>query len=321
MLNKSGPEIPVLLCFDGNYLNHAAVASWSAYKSSASNVIFHWFSTKECEEQAINTKKRLEKLGLKINLLSVDLAMISEWKTGYHFTTATYLRLFAPHLLVDCKKIIYLDCDVLVITDMKPLFELNMGESLFAGVIDEGGEVSSKVPRISGDRYINGGVLLMNLEGLRDDGFLEKVQGLYPKIEKQITWADQCLINKYAEGRKIVLDARWNRQIFSPQANEANFQKLANPQISSILHFTGGVKPWQAWCNPSISEYWWRIANELAIDGLKPSPITSVEQLIALGNVQHLNGHFEEASSIKSRAIQSLLDHLRKAPKPQDRGG
>jgi lipopolysaccharide biosynthesis glycosyltransferase len=152
----------------------------------------------------------------------------------------------------------------------------------------------------------------MNLEGLRNDKFLDKVRDLYPKIESQITWADQCLINKYAEGRKIILETRWNRQIKSFQTKEITFQKVANPRASSILHFTGGVKPWQAWCNPPISEYWWDLANELEIDGLKPTPITSVVHMNFLADVHDLNGRFEEASAAKTKVIQALSEYIEK---------
>jgi lipopolysaccharide biosynthesis glycosyltransferase len=152
----------------------------------------------------------------------------------------------------------------------------------------------------------------MNLEALRNDGFFDKAQILYPKIESQITWADQCLINKCAEGRKIVLDAKWNRQIFSSQTTESDFINLVSADTSAIFHFVGSVKPWQDWCNPSIARYWWKIANELRIEGLEPTPITSVSHLLELANVHHLNGNFEVSSSIKSHVIKAMTDHLQK---------
>lgn len=308
--SDSDSNLHVVLCFDEKYANQAAVATWSAFKHSAPDITFHWFFEKACSELATQLRIKLERKGVAVHLHEVGLQFASEWKTAFHFTSAMYLRLCAPILLSSHEKVIYLDCDVIVNSDLGPLFSTQMGDSLIAGVIDEGGEAGCKVQRIPGDRYINTGVLLMNLEALRKDNFLNKLQDLYPAIEDQLIWPDQCLINKYAEGRKVILDESWNRQIFSNETSKDEFQKLVDTQPSSILHFVGAVKPWHGWCNPTIAEYWWQYAIELKFEGFKPAPITSLTNLISLADILHFNGRFEESSALKSHAIRSLLDGI-----------
>ena len=36
----------------------------------------------------------------------------------------------------------------------------------------------------------------------RHDKFHEQCRRVYSAFEEQVTWVDQCVINKYAEGRK-----------------------------------------------------------------------------------------------------------------------
>ena len=263
-------RIPIVLCFDANYANFAAVATYSAHKNSKSTLVFYWIFTPECEEHSKKLKELLQKFGIQINLLVLDVSSLNDWKTGYHFTTATYSRLFAPDLLASEAKALYLDCDTLVLTDVLNLYNTPLNDARFAGVIDEGGGKTSKVPRAADDTYINTGVVLMDLQALREDGFSERCKILYERFKNEITWADQCVINKYAEGRKIILDPKWNRQIFSQYINARDFYDLAKPQNSSILHFVGETKPWQSWCNPCIAEFWWAYANDLQIDNFKP---------------------------------------------------
>lgn len=303
-------HIPVLLCFDANYADYAAVATYSAHKNSKSNIVFYWLFTPEVEERSKRLRESLQKLGMRINLLVFDVSHLNHWKTGLHFTTASYLRLFAPDLLTNEDKLLYLDCDTLVLTDVMSLYNTPLQDARFAGCIDETGGKTSRVPRVAGDKYINSGVLLMDLKALRNDGVVERCKMLYEQFKNEITWPDQCLINKYAEGRKLILDPKYNRQIFTFRIKASDFNDLTKPQNSSILHFVGGTKPWQSWCNPCIAEFWWAYANDLQIDNLKPTQITTINQLVALADVLDLNSQYEEASKIKTQAIQALFKHL-----------
>lgn len=305
--------IPVLLCYDSNYAYFAAVATYSAFIASESKLKFYWMLTSECLALAEKLKNHLSRFGVEIELVVVDLKQIAGWKTGYHFSPANYLRLFAPNCLSQESRVIYIDCDTLVLTDLRELFETDMRGSSLAGVIDEGAAAYSKVPRSSTDIYINSGVMLMNLDALRLGGFLESSQALYEKHKDEITWPDQCLINKYAENDKISLDQKWNRRIFSERIVDKDFFELADAGVSSILHFVGGVKPWQSWCSPAVSDFWWRYAAPLKIDGLRKTPITTVDQLIDLADSLHLNGRFEESSGIRGNITQELLKHLTKS--------
>jgi lipopolysaccharide biosynthesis glycosyltransferase len=306
-------QIPILLCFDRNYANYAAVATYSAYKNTKTPLIFYWLSTADCEEIAENLQRHLQRLGIEIVFLALNLQNINDWKTGHHFTTATYLRLFSPILFKNVDKIVYIDCDTLVLTDLCDLYNHPLDDFHFAGVIDEVGGRTSKVPRNINDKYINSGVLLMDLKGLRNNDFLGHSKMLYKKYENQITWADQCLINKYSEGKKIILDSKWNRQIHANNVKKSQFLNLAKPQFTSILHFLGGTKPWQSWCNPAITDFWWSFARDLQIDDLKPTKINTIEQLVSFSNVLHLNGQYEQASTVKTQAIQAFLKHIRQS--------
>jgi hypothetical protein len=260
-LKSSSNRIPILLCFDANYANYAAVATYSAHKNSKSTLDFFWMFTPECENYAKKLKEFLKKFGIKINLLSLNISLLN-WKTTSHITSASYLRLFAPDLLVDEDKILYLDCDTLVLKDVLTLYNTKLNDAVFAGVIDKAAAKSSKIPLAPDDNYINSGVLLMDLKTLRKFGFLEQIKRLYKQFENQITWLDQCLINKYAEGQKFLLDHKWNCQIRAGRGIQNN-EDLKILQNASILHFVGKTKPWHNWGDPYISKIWLKYANDL----------------------------------------------------------
>jgi lipopolysaccharide biosynthesis glycosyltransferase len=308
--DESTPSaIPVLLCFDNGYARFAAVATFSAHANSKSGLKFYWLTTNDVAELAARLKARLELFGLNITLVCVDTEKFGKWRETQHLTSATYLRLIA-HEHISEDKVLYLDCDTIVLGDLRDLYNVQLLNRQFAGVADPNGASSSRVPRSSDDVYINTGVLVMDLKALRDGDFFEKITLLYQKHEQEITWLDQCLINKFAEGNKLLLDPRWNRQISSEKTNGRDFLVLARPDVSSILHFVGSYKPWQDWCNSTISNLWWEHARQTKIDDIQSTKITLVKQVIALADVEHLNGNYERSSSLKTNAINTLLKHI-----------
>src|SRR5262249_20221382 len=146
--------------------------------------------------------------------------------------------------LLPHQKALYLDTDTLVVSDVTPLLEIDIGDNLFAGVPDPDGAKTSKVPRVTGDTYINSGVLLMNLKALREGNFVEKTRAIYSQYEREIMWADQCLINKYAERKKLIIGAEFNRQIFPNSMIGKDWDLLCARNDTKVFHFLGPIKPW-----------------------------------------------------------------------------
>ena len=91
-------------------------------------------------------------------------------KTHAYINIATYYRLKLASLLPDVSKIIYLDCDIIVNSDISELFDVNMDECLVAGVRD----INRRMLKIN-PKYVNAGVLLLNLDMWRKENFEQKL--------------------------------------------------------------------------------------------------------------------------------------------------
>jgi lipopolysaccharide biosynthesis glycosyltransferase len=147
---------------------------------------------------------------------------------------------------------------------------------------------------------------------MRQEESLDRCREIYRAFETQITWVDQCIINKYAENRKLVLNPKWNRLCFSNSLHPAESGILLSREHSRILHFLGQIKPWQAWCNPILSSLWWRHADELRLSDLAPGKISTIKQALEFAQILDTNEMHKEASRTKSNIIASLL---RRAPR------
>lgn len=169
-----------------------------------------------------------------------------------------YLRLMIPAMIQDSRAI-YIDADTLVLSDLGPLFSIEMGDKWIAGRLDpQSATAAHTLPRSPGDPYINSGVMLMDLDALRRDDMFEKSKIVYRENEERLFFPDQCLINKYADGRKIVLDTKWNRMVFAPDFTDAGFNEMLAAENPAVLHFVGDVKPWKDNCTTAAIVGLWR---------------------------------------------------------------
>jgi lipopolysaccharide biosynthesis glycosyltransferase len=303
--------IPVAFCFDANYAPYAAVSTFSLAKNSSSPLKIYWVTLLEFLDNAKFLQEGLKKFDIEVTIISINFDHFKEWKEVKQITKAAYLRLLLPNI-IDEKKLIYLDCDVLVLSDLLELYEEDMGEFSIGGIYDSVGGATSRVSRDSNDIYINSGVLLMNLEVLRRDDFKNKCEVIYDVHQDNITWLDQCIINKYAENKKLIVDEKWNKQIFPNSTNHTSWQQIISSGNARIIHFVGPIKPWCQWCNPVIADFWWKYANQLSLTNLAPIPITHMHQAMDYSSVLDLCEQYQSASDYKGKIIKLLLDEQKK---------
>ena len=92
-------------------------------------------------------------------------------------TVGAFYRLFTPVIFPpDIEKIIYLDSDIIVNLDLKELWQLELGDKVFAAVPEISNGIDIKncstlcfEGYVKSENYFNSGVLFMNLKILRGE--------------------------------------------------------------------------------------------------------------------------------------------------------
>lgn len=299
--------VAVAYCFDRHFAPFAAVSTLSLVMSSRAPVTIYWcVDQRDTQHLGPYLEAIAKKTQASIRVIPVDIGEFLAWKTTHHFTPATYLRLLLPEAL-PLDKLIYVDADTLVLGNVSDLFAIDLGERILAGVPDLAAARVSKIPRAPGDPYVNTGILLMDIARMRREGSIERCREIYRDFEQKISWVDQCIINKYAENRKLALPEKWNRYCFSNTLHPAEIKRILPREHTRILHFVGPVKPWQEWCNPVVSSFWWSYAEKLGLENLAPVRIKTIEQALESARVLDANEMYKEASRTKGLIIDSLL--------------
>ncbi|MEC9347468.1 MAG: glycosyltransferase family 8 protein [Pseudomonadota bacterium] len=273
--------IPLVFCFDRNYLPFASVATVSACQNTKHPLRIYWIFPENLVDEASESRRRISHVATDIRFIPNDMSQLADWNIRGHINTAAYFRILIPDLVPE-KKVIYLDCDILVLQDLNELFKIPTGPSGISGVAHPEGTSLTRIPLSKNDSYINSGVLLLDIEYLRKDSFVTRTKEIYFKYHQYATWVDQCIINKSCELRKGILDPKWNFLVLPQSENTNQLSLLIRKQEIAIVHFAGSIKPWHAWCHPSIREFWWAYAQNSGLDRSHLQPIETFKQARSL---------------------------------------
>jgi lipopolysaccharide biosynthesis glycosyltransferase len=134
-----------------------------------------------------------------------------------------------------------------VLDDIGPLLNLDLGKHLIAGVSDFGHaqEWRERLEIENADTYLNNGVMLINAAEWRRQGITKKIWSWHKRLGGRAMYHDQDLLNAATIGHKALLDAKWNvmQHVFISEGTVDSFEA---ENFRGILHFTWLPKPWTA---------------------------------------------------------------------------
>ncbi|MBV8952355.1 MAG: glycosyltransferase family 8 protein [Actinobacteria bacterium] len=171
----------------------------------------------------------------------------------------SWIRITLADLLPDLDRIVYLDADTLTVQSVEPLWTEPLGDAGVAAVANvvepaRRGHVADL--GIEPTQYFNAGVLVMNLQLMRDENTYERVLDCVGERGKELSWYDQDALNLVFAGRWHALHPRWNTQnslwYWRAWACEVFGERAVHEALSdpAVVHFEGPsiVKPWHYLC-------------------------------------------------------------------------
>ena len=273
-LNKSHLIIPIVLSSDDNYAPFMYTTLLSILKNSYAKTFYVFFllvppnfSNKyqnlilkltniyKCSIHFIIIKNSFEYITLKIS----------------HITLSTFYRLLIGDLLpLEIDKCIYLDTDIYVAKDLSELYNIDIEDYYIAGVISPSYYFNEQVncKRLnlpSMKKYINAGVMLMNLKQIRSDNMTLKFIEL---TKNNYNSQDQDVLNVACYGKILILPPKYNAMVKTLKENNPLLRNLYTEQEITeaknspfIIHYADKFKPWNT-IGLYMEKYWWNIAKQ-----------------------------------------------------------
>lgn len=191
----------VLYTCDNNYIWLMIMSMISLFKTNNKNKITVYLIGENISD---SNKELLKKIAedyfqtcIVIDL--PDLKLPEKLYNSSRWPKSAYTRLFSANILpVEVKNIIYLDCDTIIKNDLSELIEVFQDDDskVIYGVKDcISNFYKHNIGLNSTDIYINAGVLLINLEKLREVDVYNQINSFLSKYEKLINYADQDILN------------------------------------------------------------------------------------------------------------------------------
>ncbi|MCK1328785.1 MULTISPECIES: glycosyltransferase family 8 protein [unclassified Bradyrhizobium] len=184
----------------------------------------------------------------ELHWISIEQNQFDGLWTQDHISRATYARLLIPELFPEsAPKVLYLDSDILVLGELAPLWDTDLGDAAVGAVLDgldaqikSGTSAVNDIPRV--EHYFNAGVLLINLPKWRERRISERALQ-YLEQNPKSPFSDQDALNVACNGAWKKLDPRWN---FIDHYERTDIQCLAPERRPGIVHFATWRKPWNA---------------------------------------------------------------------------
>lgn len=241
---------------DGNYVKYCAVTLVSIFENNPqSNFCIHIVATglSADDEQALSLLAA--RYHNEVRFYAPDENLLKGFKIqkfSKRISMATYYRCILADLLpASVDKVIYLDCDIVVLGDLRPFWDTPLEGVGVAAVEDIGCDEAERYQILQypqADSYFNAGVLLVNLDYWRKHHMTQACIDYYHKYPERILFNDQDLLNSILHKDKKLIDLCWNVQdgfYRTPKAMTSAWKNkfasvLKNPVI---LHYTNR-KPW-----------------------------------------------------------------------------
>ena len=260
----------VLLTIDQTYLVPATVTLFSLLENNPKQSFKIYLFSEESDPKWLTPLREIvEGRGSEIVLKRVTKDDFENIKINLHFSVAAYYRLLAADLIEE-DRVLYLDSDTLILGDITPLWQVDLGEYPLAAVSDLIVRDFHRLDLQESHGYFNSGVMMLNLKIWRESDLGNKVLAYVFSNPEKIIYADQCGLNGFLNGNWLRLDLKWNLQasLFQKEYedlisswNEGFDLKAAN-QNPLIIHFSGPQKPWQLGSRHPYKKMYWKYLNQ-----------------------------------------------------------
>lgn len=278
VLMAQNPVVHIAYMADSKYLPYVMTSLHSAIvnKKQETQYNIHLIA-QEFTAEDMRKLKQMEQDKVVINIypaqnLALDISHLGRFAS---FSVALQ-KLFIAEYLKNIDKVLYLDADTLVQTDLSDVYDTEIKEK-YAAVVKDGlmyqsPEHIEELSLKDKSFYFNSGVMLLNLQKIRQDGIMQKAV-IYFNTHNEI-FGDQDVLNVVFKGKVQPLSYLYNCNSVFFEEKDADFlssfwgepvsQNLEQVyKAAAILHFAGH-KPWTEWFkHPYLKPLWWKYADEV----------------------------------------------------------
>ena len=254
-MNPAQEVINIILASNDNYAQPLGVALYSILDNFKSKK--HTLKITVLDGGIVKENKaKILAIGSTFNT-EIDFREISnddfkDFPLVQYFSIVMYYRLLIPTFFKGrADKVIYIDCDTLTLGNIATLYEHDIQGFYLGAVRDfvESSVLTLNCPFYKDiKKYFNSGVLLLNIQKMNEDNFVQKSFDFLKEHSSALLYPDQDALNYLCIDNWFELDREWNTQL------DRSAEKI-EPQ-PSVLHYTTDFKPWYRFYHNYYQKYY-----------------------------------------------------------------
>ncbi len=195
-------------------------------------------------------------------------------------SSSTFSRLYLTEFFSpQTEKLLYLDCDIIVLGSLEGLYGTDIEGLYGAGVGDCVSGGHRRAVGLMGESvYVNAGVLLVNLKKWREDKVSDKFDEFAKSYDNVVPYADQGIVNGVLSCKLKELPLKYNcytalydfsyddlRTFRKPSRFYSENEVGEAKDSPVIVHFTTGflsLRPWIKGCGHPYASVWLKFKGE-----------------------------------------------------------
>lgn len=282
----------ILFSSDDNYAQHLGVAIYSLLSNNTwATEIFIYVIDNEI---GVSNREKLNSVISSFANARIVFVPFKKWRDSltlnmaWNISISSYGRLFVGSMLPEnVDRVLYLDCDMIICNSLETLWGTDLGNHILATVQDDVKDsIKASIGLLPEDKYLNAGMLLIDLNKWREYNIEDKCLDFISEREGRVVHHDQGVLNgvfrnnwyrlplennlmtiHYFFHRNQILRYYGEHSVFYSDAEIANAKKKP-----VILHFTPSFtsRPWVKGCHHPLCALYWDILKKTPWHDAKP---------------------------------------------------
>ena len=281
----------ITVCFssDNNYIKYLSVAIESLIEHSNENnnydiLIFEKEIKRHFKDKILFQISKHKNISVRfINIKVLANKYLSNINRAInHYNESIFYRYFIPQLLKKYNKVVYLDCDLIILDDIADLYNIDLENNSLGVVRDiemhrwlkdrkirqEKIDFNNNMGIKDSTKYFNSGVLVMNLKKIRELNSTSKLINITLDKLKTMWVGDQDVLNGFFYDDVKYIDTSWNIEWivqlkikdWSIEIDEKSYLEYKNAlRNPKIIHYCDIYKPWKS-PELELASIWWKYA-------------------------------------------------------------
>lgn len=244
--------IHIALTFDNGFWAPAYATMRSVCVSTRRkhDLVFHLCHRPLSEEHRADLLKIESEFGATLRFYDLSQTkhfqdLLGRVPKNHRLGDIPYARFVMDRFLpAEVERLIYLDCDMMVVSPIEEIWEADLNGKPVAAVRDAWGKFLAAERDLRGrggvldpaDPYFNAGLLVIDMEHWRQEQIAEKLEVVIADGRAEKLGVSQNVLNLILRDNWQPLDPMWN--VTGPKPEHERMG-------AHLLHYTGYAKPWK----------------------------------------------------------------------------